>query len=138
MDVYRLYLVFADARSRLYDPLLEPVHLCSQVTPERLRSRQSVVQLTENRIAFSQTTLPFILYRPQFRLKHRRSHPVYPMEPAGRVPANFADRGDQVYLVTASLLPSSFRCLTNFHKLSIAVFKGRGKEEKGKEWVKQV
>ena len=122
MDVYRLYLVFADARSRLYDPLLEPVHLCSQVTPERLRSRQSVVQLTKSRIAFSQTTLLFILYRPQFRLKHRRNHP---MEHAGRVPANFA-----VYLVTASLLPSSFRCLTNFHKLSIAVFKGRGKRRR--------
>jgi len=106
MDVYRLYLVFADARSRLYDPLLEPVHLCSQVTPERLRSLQSVVQLTESRIAVSQTTLLFILYRPQFRLKHRRHHP---MEPAGRVPANFADRGDQVQIVGTK--PACYRRL---------------------------
>jgi len=38
----------------------------------------------------------------EFSINHRRNRP---MEPVGRVPSNFGDHGDQVYLVPSNFCP---------------------------------
>ena len=73
----------------------------------------------------------------RYGTKLRHCHPVYnrrkhPMGPAGRVPSNFGDHGDQVYFV-----PSDLQLAVTFSLREVCVnspdvlakFKGRRKEQ---------